>query len=120
VLPAGAPLFAEGEAGDCLYLLARGEVTVSVKLPGKAQRTRRLGTYCSGVMLGEMAVLEGHTRSADATVESDCVLYTLDGPALERMRLENPDLYSRFMLNVARQLAGRLRSTTGELRAAYG
>jgi SulP family sulfate permease len=119
VLPAGSRLFGEGEPGDRLYLLARGEVTVTVKLPGKAQRTRRLGTYCSGVMVGEMAVLEGYTRSADAVVVSDCVLYTLDGPALERMRLEDPGLYGRFMLNMARQLVGRLRSTTLELRAAY-
>jgi CRP-like cAMP-binding protein len=120
VLPAGSALFREDDAGDRLYLLAGGEITVSVRLEGKAGRNHRLGTYCPGVMLGEMAVLEGKARSADAVVVSDCVLHTLDGAALERMRLEDPALYSQFMLNLTRQLIGRLRTTTLELRAAYG
>ena len=119
VLPAGSVLFREDDAGDRLYLLARGEITVSIKLRGKVERTHRLGTYCPGVMLGEMAVLEGKARSADAVVVSDCVLHTLDGSALERMRLENPALHSQFMLNLTRQLVGRLRITTLELRTAY-
>jgi CRP-like cAMP-binding protein len=118
-MPANTVLFREGEPGDRLYLLARGEITVSMKLPGRMKRNRRLGTYSPGVMLGEMAVLEGKARSADAVVVSNCVLYTIDGPGLERMQIENPGLYSQFMLNLTRQLIGRLRGTTLELRAAY-
>jgi sulfate permease, SulP family len=118
-LPAGSALFREGDAGDRLYLLARGEITVSIKLHGEVAGNYRLGTYCPGVVLGEMAVLEQKPRSADAVVVSDCVLYTLDGAALERMRLENPAVHSQFMLNITRQAIGRLRSRTLELRAAY-
>ncbi len=119
VLPAGTALFREGDPGDRLYLLAQGEITVSVKLSGKEGRNYRLGTYCPGVILGEMAVVEGRPRSADADTLSNCVLHMLDGPTLEKMRLENPALHSHFMHNLTRQLAVRLRNTTLELRAAY-
>lgn len=119
VLPAKTTLFREGEPGDRLYLLAQGEITVSMKLSGKEGRNYRIGTYCAGVTLGEMAVVEGRARSADASTNCHCVLYMLDAQKLEMMRLENPALHSRFMLNITRQLAGRLRNTTIELRAAY-
>ena len=62
-----------------------------------------------------MAALEGKPRSADALANSDCVLYTLDGATLQKMQREHPALYSHFMLNVTRQLIGRLRATTLEL-----
>jgi CRP-like cAMP-binding protein len=107
-LPAGSVLFREGEAGDRLYLLARGEITVSVKVQGEVVRDHRLGTYCAGAVLGEMAVLEREARSADAVVVSDSVLYALDGAGLDRMRHENPYLYSRFIFNLTRQLIWRV------------
>ncbi len=118
VVPAGAALFHEGDPGGRLYLLARGAITVSVKLADGAERSRRLGTFSPGVMLGEMAAIEGTARSADAFAASACVLYALDGGTLERMRAQAPDLYGRFMLNMARHLAGRLRHVTLALREA--
>jgi SulP family sulfate permease len=119
-LPAGGPLFAEGDRGDRMYLLARGEVTISVRIPGKEGRTRRLATYGPGVVLGEMAVLEGQSRSADAIALTDCTLLVLDAESLLAMRREAPALHSRFALNLARQVAVRLRATTLELRVAHG
>jgi SulP family sulfate permease len=119
VVPAGATVFREGDPGDRLYLLARGEITVSVRLPGKEGRTRRLGTYCPGVVLGEMAVLEGQKRSADGVAVTECVLHTLDSASLEAMRREAPSLHGHLMLNLTRQLIVRLRRQTLELRAAY-
>jgi CRP-like cAMP-binding protein len=49
---------------------------------------------------------------------TDCVLYSLDGAALEAMRAEAPELHERLMLNLTRQLVVRLRARTLELRAA--
>ena len=115
---ADAQLFREGGPGDRLYLLARGEVTVSIGLAGKEGRTRRLATYGPGVTVGEMAVLEGQKRSADCIAAGDCVVYTLETDALEAMRREAPDLHSHLMRNLTRQLVVRLRTTTMGLRAA--
>jgi CRP-like cAMP-binding protein len=119
-MAAGTVLFREGDPGDRLYLVAKGELTVSVRLAGKEGRTRRLATYGPGVTVGEMAVLEGQRRSADAVVVTAGVMHTLDLAALEDMRREAPDIYNRFMLSLARMIVVRLRTTTLELRAVTG
>jgi SulP family sulfate permease len=120
VVPANTRLFRDGDPGDRLYLLAQGEVTVSVSLPGKEGRTRRLATYGPGVTLGEIAVLEGSKRTADAVTVTSCVLHTLESTSLAAMRREAPDLHHHFMMNLAREIVARLRATTLELRAATG
>jgi len=117
-VPANTCLFREGDPGDRLFLLAKGDITVSMRLSGKEGRTRRLAAYGPGVNLGEMAVLEGQKRSADAVAVTDCVLHRLDGASLEAMKRQAPDLHSHFMLNLTRQLVVRLRMRTVELRAA--
>lgn len=116
--PARTYLFREADPGDRLYLLAKGEVTVSIGLAGKEGRTRRLATYGPGVTVGEMAVLEGQRRSADCIATGDCVVYTLETGALEAMKREAPDLHGNLMRNLTRQLVVRLRTTTLGLRAA--
>ena len=114
--PDGAGLFREGESGDRMYLIARGAVTVRVRLH-RRDRVRRLATYSAGVIVGEMAVLEGKARSAEAVCEGPTVVLVLDRAALVRMSRDMPGLYGRLMFNLSRQLASRLRATTLELRS---
>jgi CRP-like cAMP-binding protein len=114
----GVALFGEGTPGDRMYLIAKGAVTVKVRLFRKRDRTRRLATYSPGVIVGEMAVLEDKARSADAVCDGDTVLQVLEREALERMAREQPALYGRFLFNLSRQVASRLRATTLELRSA--
>ena len=116
--PHGAGLFREGDAGDCMYLVAKGAVTVSLKLLRKKDRSRRLATYGPGLTLGEMAVLEAKPRSANAVCEGETVLYALERSALERRAAEKPALYGKFLFNLSRQMAWRVRATNLELRAA--
>jgi CRP-like cAMP-binding protein len=69
-------------------------------------------------MFGEMAVLEGKPRSADAVCEGDTVLQALDREALERLAHDMPSLYGQLLLGISLHLASRLRATTLELNAA--
>jgi anti-anti-sigma factor len=117
-LSGGTLLFDEGTPGDRMYLIARGAVTVRVRQLRKRDRTRRLATYSAGVIVGEMAVLEDKARSADAVCDGDTVVQVLERGALERMAREQPALYGRFLFNLSRQVASRLRATTLELRSA--
>jgi SulP family sulfate permease len=113
----GERVLLEGEAGDRLYLIARGAVSIKVRLEG-AGRARRLATFAPGVMFGEMALLEGKHRSADAFAKGErVVLYTLTRAALEAIVRDDPSLGSRIHRNIARELAGRLRSTSDQVRA---
>lgn len=113
----GDTLFREGDRDDCLYVLVRGQV--SVQLPVKDEkRARRLGTYGPGVIFGEMALLEGKPRSADAIADEDAITYSLSRTALDHLRHEAPEAAAGVLLSISRELANRLRITTHELRAA--
>lgn len=112
----GEPVFHEGEEGDTLYLIARGAVDIEVRL-GDA-RARRLATFNAGVMFGEMALIEGERRSADAFARGEAVvLYALASPRLQEILRENGELGAKIYRNLSRELTARLRATTGALRA---
>ncbi len=113
----GEPVFLEGDAGDHLYLIARGAVSIKMRIADE-ERARRIATLAPGVIFGEMALLEGKQRSADAFAKGDrVVLYTLSRAALEHIGREHPAIGSRIHLNLGRELAARLRATSAQLRA---
>jgi CRP/FNR family cyclic AMP-dependent transcriptional regulator len=66
---AGKPLFHTGDKGDAMYLIERGSVRISVRDKDKQQIT--LAELARGDFFGEMAIIDGKRRSADATVTED-------------------------------------------------
>ncbi|HMB33161.1 MAG TPA: SulP family inorganic anion transporter, partial [Methylomirabilota bacterium] len=67
-IPQETMLMRRGDAGDALYFVERGEVSVMVHLEdGKRRRLRTLGP---GSMVGEMALYSGQPRSADVVTET--------------------------------------------------
>ena len=68
-VPAGKPLFRTGDKGDAMYLIERGRVRISVRDKEKQQIT--LAELARGDFFGEMAIIDGKRRSADATVIDD-------------------------------------------------
>lgn len=108
---AGTAVFRAGEPGDALYLSTQG--TIAVLLPGSP--SKRIAAFAPGVIVGEMALLEGQPRSADAYAEGDVTVLRLSRQAFERLRREHPALAATLLLNVSRQLSSRLRHITVEL-----
>ena len=51
--------FTEGEAGDSMFVLARGEASVTL-----AQTDGTVATLGAGAFFGEMSLLTGDARSA--------------------------------------------------------
>ena len=115
--PKGVTLFHEGDTDDCLYILTQGVVSIKLRIKD-TERARRLGTYGPGVMFGEMALLEGKPRSADAIAEEDSVVYSLSRESLQHLQEHHPVVAAGVLINISRELANRLRVTTAELRAA--
>src|SRR4030095_959028 len=63
---ADTPLFSAGDAGDAMYLIESGRVRISVN--DEDQRQIVLAELARGDFFGEMAIIDGKDRSADATI----------------------------------------------------
>jgi voltage-gated potassium channel len=83
-LPARTMIIRKGQAGDCMYFLAEGEVEVD--LPGKKV------TLGEGAFFGEMALLGNNLRSANITTTRVSKLLVLDLVDFRLLMARHPDL----------------------------
>jgi SulP family sulfate permease len=113
-LRAGQALFRAGDPAEALYLLVRG--SVSVLAPGGT----RYVSFSPGTELGELALLDGGGRSADAVADDDAELLALPRRALERLFDEDPALAALLLRRLAQRLAERLRSASNAWHEAAG
>jgi CRP/FNR family cyclic AMP-dependent transcriptional regulator len=73
-LKKGETLFRRGDEGNALYLILQGRIKISLSGPMDAVT---LAVLSQGEFLGEMALLDGLPRSADAIAMEDSFLYAL-------------------------------------------
>jgi CRP/FNR family transcriptional regulator, cyclic AMP receptor protein len=73
--PAGREIFAKGSPGQSLMAVLRGRVKISA--PSDDGKEVVFTIYSAGEIFGEMSVLDGEERSADATAMDDCELLVL-------------------------------------------
>lgn len=97
--PAGTEIFAEGEAGEHMYVVLSGEVDITLK-------GRLLARAGPGEIVGEMALINSDIRSATVTARTDCQLAVIDQASFESLLKHVPD----FTLHVMNVLATRLHS----------
>src|SRR6267143_1591332 len=103
-------LFRAGDEGDAMYLIERGKVRISVGATnGRDMTLTELGR---GDFFGEMALLDGQRRSADALVAEDARLAVLSREHFLSFMRSNPDV----ALEMLTALANRLRHTDELLR----
>ncbi len=109
--PAGTQIFAHGDAGDAMYIVASGDVNIF--LPGEDSRRISLEDLSRGQFFGELAVFDEKPRSASALATTDCVLLELAHRTLGEYLEQRP----RAALAILRTLSGRLRDTNMLLSA---
>jgi len=87
--PANAAVFREGDAGDAIYVIARGRVRISRQISGGEEAFAILSP---GEIFGEMALLEpGSGRSADAVAHEDAVVLELPRARFEALEAADPE-----------------------------
>ena len=100
----GDLIFAENEPGDCMYLIGCGTVKVSKKGRGGQQET--LAHLAEGDFFGEMALIDGGKRSAQASAVGETVLGKVDRPTWHRLMGIAPQ---EVMNNFTQAVTQRLR-----------
>jgi CRP/FNR family cyclic AMP-dependent transcriptional regulator len=104
-------VFHKGDIGDAMYLIERGKVRISIIDEDRREIT--LAELARGDFFGEMSLIDGRQRSADATVIEDSRFAILARPDFLAFVRSNPDVG----LGMLAALTDRLRRTDELLRS---
>lgn len=108
---AGQQVFTRGERGDFLIVIAQGRLRLSLVSDEGRELSVRHGVR--GDVLGELALLDGQPRSADAMALTPLEAYLLHRADLDVLLREMPELSGQIITF----LCARLRATTDQLEA---
>lgn len=117
-LQAGDYLFHQNDIGDTMYIIQSGklQITVSEKNPANNLPSNKvLGTFESGVLIGELCVFGQVKRSASISALTDAKLLKLDGEDF-RIRIYSKELDALLICyNIAKVLSQRLYTADSKL-----
>jgi len=111
----GHIVFNEGDDSRDLYLLTKGSMSVKIHLPERNHH-KRIYTYTSGVVFGEIAFLDGSSRSAGVWAHEDSEVLCLPFSQFETLRAEHPQIATKLIINLSLELSRRLRRTSNQVR----
>ncbi len=100
VFAAGDAVVRQGEPGTSMFVVASGEVVVTLE-PG-GQEVARIGP---GGFFGEMSLLTGAPRTATVRPSVDSVIVEMTSEAFRRVVLANPEAVEQVGVAVARRQA---------------
>jgi len=113
---ANSLIVAEGEEGDCLFIVVDGAVRISRMVPGAGEECLTILTR--GEVFGEMALIDEQPRSADVRAHTDgCTIFSISRALLEEVLSMDPDASMQFLNLLCRLLCRRLRAMNDRLVA---
>src|SRR6266480_6238729 len=102
----GDSIFAKGDPGNSLYAVCAGTVKISV--PSADGKDAVFNLVGEGEIFGEIALLDGQPRTADATAMTDCELMVIERRDFIAYLRSQPDL----TMQIIEILCSRLRQTS--------
>lgn len=109
---AGEYIFYQGDPGIGLYLIREGEV--SIMRDGDVNDKLALATFGKGDFFGELAMVDGETRSASAIANVDTRLAVIFKPDLDEFIDKYPKNGIKILKGIAQIVAVRLRALNEE------
>jgi CRP/FNR family transcriptional regulator, cyclic AMP receptor protein len=106
---AGETIFLMGSPGDNMMAVLSGNVRISV--PSQEGRELLLAILFPGEVFGEIALLDGKERTADATAMTNCSLAILERRGILSFFEDHPGAWP----NIVNVLCDRLRKTDEHL-----
>lgn len=98
IFAAGETIFEVGQLGEFMYVIQSGSVDIIIG-------HQVVETADAGHIVGEMALIDHHVRSATAIAKTDCKLVPIDQRRFTFLVQQNP----YFAIEVMQVLADRLR-----------
>jgi CRP/FNR family cyclic AMP-dependent transcriptional regulator len=108
-LKRGATIFSRGDPGNCLIAVISGTIKISVSsVDGRSAILNLIGP---GEITGEVAMLDGLARTADATANTNCEIFVIDRREFIPFVQSQPALAMKFI----ELLCMRLRWTSDQV-----
>jgi CRP/FNR family transcriptional regulator, cyclic AMP receptor protein len=104
----GTQIFAQGDAADAVYAIVAGEGHVRIGTIDRSSKGLMIAISGAGALFGEVAVIDGSTRTADAVAEGRVRLLRISSSVF----LEALENNARLGANLCRIFAGQLRRTS--------
>lgn len=118
-LKAGGIVFREGEEGSTFYIVISGDVAIEKKMDKEGRKWRKLAVLRRGDYFGEMAVLEGQPRFAQARAIAPASLIELERDRLMKFIADRPREGAAMLIEIILVMLKRLRHTSDDLMAAH-
>ena len=104
----GQVVFREGDAGDALYVVVRGEVRLLRRDP--AGQEVALAVVKAGSVFGELALIDGEPRSATAVAVGVCGFFVIERDDFMKLLSSSPRMLGDLMVG----MSGKIRQTNTE------
>lgn len=109
ILKRGATICSKGDPGNSMFAVISGTVKISVS--SADGRSAILNLIGPGELFGEIAVLDGQARTADATANTNCEIFAIDRRDFLPFVKSQPTLAMKFI----ELLCMRLRWTSDQV-----
>ncbi len=113
-LEAGDVIFNEGDAGDTLCILTKGEVSVSRKIGEDEDLV--LAKFGKNSFFGEISLIDEKPRSATVKALTAGSYYKMNRNVFTSLMNSNPEMASKVLFSMAIVFCNRLRKTGEQLR----
>lgn len=111
---AGEVIFDEGEEGQAIYILFAGAVTIC----HQGQPESPIATIVPGRIFGELALIDGGPRSAQARAAADCDLGVMFRGDFENLMESHAAIATKISFQLARHYAGIVRHMASQSEGA--
>jgi CRP/FNR family transcriptional regulator, cyclic AMP receptor protein len=102
ILSRGDTIFAKGDPGHALFAIRSGVVKIST--PSVDGREAIFNLLHSGDIFGEIALLDGHPRTADAIAVTDCELIAIERRDFVKFVHDEPSVALKLIVLLCERL----------------
>jgi CRP-like cAMP-binding protein len=114
----GETIIREGDIGDYMLLVIRGEVDIyKTNLMGEQQL---MSSVANGMTLGEMSMIDGEPRFATCVALKETTFGVLTRDSMVKIILERPSLGAKILIKLVTMLSQRLRHSSATLLQYMG
>lgn len=106
----GERVFSKGDAGNEAYIIMRGQVDICL-----SEESRPIATINNGQIFGELAFLDGASRTAMAIAGQASILLVVQRSAFMELVQREPHLGMVVMRNIAMDLSNKLRKANASI-----